>query len=217
MNPKARFLLPSFFTLLLILSPLGALAEAPEFIQTQADFEQGLRGDSDAVGRAYPGFQKLVKEYPDNPLYLAYLGANETLIARDSYAPWTKIRYLDRGLDHVDKALAMLEPQHDTQTERLSIISMETRLVALSTFMKVPSFANRFQDARDLFDESLEQAVFHKAPPEVRQRIYLQGADIAAEEKDTATEIKRLEKALSILPSGYYADHIRQRLASLKH
>jgi len=201
---------------MIILAPLRANADTPEFLKIQPVFEQGLRGDADAVLKAYPVLQKLVKQYPDNPLFLAYLGADETLQARDNWVPWTRIKFLDSGLDHVDKALAMITPEHDEQTERTSPISMETRLVALTTFIRVPSFSNRLQDAKDLFAESIEQDIFFKSPPEVRQRIYLQGAEIAKAEDDTANEIKYLKKALSIRPDGYYADQIRARLKELE-
>lgn len=206
-----KLLLGILFVLLIQTSP-AAKADAPEFIQIQAQFEQALRGDEEASKRAYEGFSKLVKEYPDNPLYLAYMGSNETLFARDGWIPWQRIKNLDKGLGHIDKALAMLGPEHDDQYERLSVISIETRLVALTTFLKVPDFSNRFQDAKDLFAETVEQAVFYKAPPEVRQRVYLQGADIAAKEKNTADEIKYLKKALSIRPDSDYARQIRTRL-----
>ena len=207
-----RSIIPLFAGLLLSLAVLPAQADAPGFIETQALFEQGLRGDSDASKKAYAGFRRLVRDHPDNPLYLAYLGANETLFARDDWRPWKRIQFLDRGLDHIDKALAMLGPEHDNQYERQSVISIETRLVALTTFLKVPSWSNRLQDARDLFAETLAQPVFAKAPPEVRQRIYLQGANIAARDGDKAGEIKYLKKALDARPDGYYADKIRQRL-----
>ncbi len=209
-----RLFLGALFSLFALFSlpATVALADAPEFIDAQANFEQGLRGDKDASKKAYEGFSKLVKEHPDNPLYLAYMGSNETIFARDDWLPWRQIKNLDKGLDHLDKALAMLGPEHDDQYERLSVISIETRLVALTTFINVPGFANRFQDAKDLFAETIEQTVFPKAPPEVRQRVYLQGADIAAKENNTADEIKYLKKALSVRPDGFYAEQIRKRL-----
>ncbi len=201
---------------LLILLPLIAAAEPPSFTDTQSTFEQGLRGDEEAVEKAYAGFRQLVTAQPDNPLYLAYLGAAETLIARDGWLPWKRIQYLDKGLDHIDKALTMLGPEHDDQYERLSVISIETRLVALTTFLKVPSFSNRFQDAKDLFAETVEQEVFPKAPPEVRQRIYLQGANIAQHEDDRARERKYLKQALDARPGdNYYARIVKQRLTAL--
>lgn len=204
-----------FFSLVSILIPLYASADTPEFLKVQPVFEQGLRGDAESVLKSYPVFQKLVKDHPDNPLFMAYLGATETLIARDKWTPWTRIKFLDSGLDHIDKALAMLIPEHDQQTERTSPISMETRLVAITTFVQVPSFSNRLQDAKDLFAESVVQDVFFESPPEVRQRIYLQGANIAQAEDNADDELKYLKKALSIRPDGYYANQIRTRLKEL--
>ncbi len=203
--------------LLMALAPWGAFADTPGFAETQALFEQGLRGDADAAEQSYPGLQKLVREHPDNPLFLAYLGANETLFARDRWMPWTRIKFLDSGLDKVDKALAMLGPEHDGQTERGSIVSLETRLVALSTYVAVPSFSNRLQDARDLLADTLEQPAFGKAPPEVRQRIYLQGANIARRDEDKAQELKYLKLALDARPGqSHYAEIVRKRLNELQ-
>ena len=203
-------------SLMVVLTPLGTSAETANFASIQAVFEQGLRGDAEAAETAYPGLQKLVKDHPDNPLFLAYLGADETLFARDGWVPWTRIKFLDSGLDKVDKALAMLGPEHDEQYERGSVISIETRLVALTTFLNVPPFSNRLQDAKDLFAETLEQPAFHNAAPEVRQRIYLQGAEIAKRDDDEALEKKYLKLALDARPGqSHYANIVRARLAEI--
>lgn len=212
MNTKPHIFWASILIVSSFFFPVFADVPKIKFIESQALFDQGLRGNREASKKAYRGFLALVKAHPDNPLYLAYLGSNETIFARDNWVPWTRIKYLDRGLDRVDKALAMLGPEHDNQYERQSVVSMETRLVALSTFVKVPPFANRLQDAKDLFAESLATPVFHKAAPEVKQRIYLQGADIAARGKNIANEMIYLKRALVFLPKGYHADLIRKRL-----
>ncbi len=200
-----------------LLSPVSAadkqsVAKQGGFTEAQAIFEKGLAGDEDSNEKAHKLFRQLVKQHPDNPLYLAYLGSTETIFARDGWLPWSRIKNMDKGLDHVDKALAMLTAEHDKQFERGSVISIETRLVALTTYLKVPDFANRLQDAKDLFAETIKQSVFPKAPAEVRQRIFLQGADIAKKEKRNTDELRYLKKALSIRAQGREADQIRQRL-----
>ena|GEM_PF-4995066 len=58
----------------------------------------------------------------------------------------------------------MLGPEHDEQYERGSVISIETRLVALTTFLKVSSFSNRLQDAKDLLAETLVQEAICNSP-----------------------------------------------------
>jgi len=58
--------------------------------------------------------------------------------------------------------------------------------------------------------------LFAIAPPEVRQRVFLQGAEIARREADTAQETRYLKLALDSRPGqSYYANLARQRLAEM--
>ncbi len=208
-------LVPVFTTLAFLSSPLFAESDLQlaAFEKAQQSFERNLAGDEGSGVEVLTQFQELVDNTPDHPLFLAYLGSGYTIKARDAWAPWTKMKSVDRGLDMIDKALNMLQPKHDEMLLRGSIVSMETRLVAISTFLKVPGFLNRTQAAKDLLQEALSDPLFEKAPPVVKGRLYLSAADAAKKDGNTGTERSLLQQAETLLPDGRFKTEVQSRLA----
>ena len=202
------------FTLTVYAQPATHLAAFETAYQL---FETNLAGDKDSNPSVIKQFTTLVQNHPEQPLFLAYLGSAYTLKARDAFAPWTRLSNVDRGLDMVDKALIMLEPEHDEMKLRGSVVSMETRLVAISTFLKVPGFLNRLQPAKDLLTETLADPVFNQAPAIVRGRIYLNAADAAKRDKDVDKERHLLTKAAEILPDSRFKTEAQSRLQALQN
>ena len=211
-------LLPLITALTLLSSPLYAETNGDQaaFDSAQRIFENNLAGDKDSNSAVIEKFEQLVNESPDQPLYLAYLGSAYTLKARDAFAPWTRLKYVEKGLAMIDKALIMLEPKHDEMRIRGSIVSMETRLVAISTFLKVPGFLHRLQPARDLIKETLASPAFAKAPPMVRGRIYLNAADAAKKAGNAAEAIALLKQAEALLPDSRFKQEAHSRLLNLQ-
>ncbi|NOY83635.1 MAG: hypothetical protein GXO96_02210 [Nitrospirae bacterium] len=191
----------------------GHATELQSFIDAQAIFEKSLAGDQNATQFAIEQFDHLAKNYPDQPLYSAYLGSAYTLKARDAWMPWTRLKYVEKGLELIDTALLNLRPKHDKMRLRDSIVSMETRLVALSTFLQVPSFLNRLQTAKDLLTETFDSSAFAQANPEVKGRIYLRAAELADKEGKTQIKGDYLQKALNELPEGRFRDKAEKDLA----
>ncbi len=201
-------------TLLLLATSVSAAdARLDAFAAARRAFERSLSGDTAATRLALERFQHLVDADPLHPLYLAYLGSSYTLKARDAWMPWTRIGNAEKGLQMIDKALAMLGPDHDEQGLRGSVVSTETRLVAVSTFSEMPRFLNRRQDAKDLLAETLAAPAFDKAPGEVRGRLWLRAAELAEREEDRDARVDYLQKALQVLPPGRFAVLARARLA----
>ncbi len=185
------------------------------FTDAQSVFEDSLSGNQDATKAAIKKFEALVQKDPAQPLYLAYLGSTYTLKARDAWMPWTRLSNVEKGLGLIDKALFMLKPVHDTTGLRGSIISTETRLVAISTFLQVPDFLNRLQAAKDVLNETLSTAVFEASAPIVKGRLYMWAAEIAKREEEIAKERDFMEKALAVLPKGPFREQATQQLKGL--
>src|SRR6185437_1180944 len=57
-------------------------------------------------------------------------------------------KWVNQGIDQIDHALALLGPQYDSQKLRGVPISLETRLVAIATYVPLPSLFNRMSVAR---------------------------------------------------------------------
>jgi len=185
------------------------------FIEAQALFEQSLRGDESVTDQAYEKFATLVGLHPEKPEFLVYWGSSQALQARDTWMPWTSLKLAEGGLIKIDKALSMLEIKHDQQKVRGSIISMEIRLVAISTFLKVPNFLNRFQPAKQLFTDTTQHSAFNKASDEVRSRIYFLGAKIACRQDNIIQERDYIMTGLSIHSQTYQAEQARIRLQDI--
>lgn len=175
-------------------------------------FDQSLAGDDSVTELALESFKTLSRTYPDNPLFLAYQGSCNTLVGRDAWMPWNKMDYTEKGLDMIGKALRMLKPKHDQETMRGAPISVETRLVAFSTFSGVPKFFHHFEKAKAVLKALFQSPAFGASPPALQAQVYWRAAKIARMENKRAKEIKYLRKILKIDPNGQFAQAARQRL-----
>ncbi len=152
------------------------------FIKAQAIFEQSLAGDNSVTEEAFEQFKQLSQNYPDNPLFLAYYGSSYTLLGRDAWMPWNKIGYTEKGLDIIGKALQMLQAKHDFETLRGAPISIETRLVAITTFLKVPKSFNHFEKAKAVLNEVWQSPAFATSPQSLKKLVYEQAAKLESKQ-----------------------------------
>jgi hypothetical protein len=101
-------------------------------------FQRAAAGEKSEVEPTIAAFEALARAEPRNPVYAAYLGSAISLKARAAWMPWNKMKYSEQGLDHIDRALETLKPDHDRQAMRGVPVSLETRFVAASTFINLP-------------------------------------------------------------------------------
>jgi hypothetical protein len=193
----------------------AGVADPAPFLAAQAEFERGLAGDGGANVRAHAQFQKLVEAEPANPLYLAYLGSTYTLLGRDAWAPWTRMRQTEKGLGLIDKALALLTAEHDQQTARGVPVSEEVRLSAAATFLAVPGFMNRTEAARLAIADALASPAFATTPGQVQARLLMQAALLARKDKKPGEEAEALKRSLAASSEGATAASARARLQEL--
>jgi len=152
------------------------------FIKAQALFQQSRDGDNSVTEEAFEQFKQLSRRYPDNPLFLAYYGSSYTLLGRDAWMPWNKIGYTEKGLDIIGKALRMLKPKHDFEKLRGAPISIETRLVAISTFSEVPKSFNHFEKAKAVLNEVWQSPGFATSPRLLKKLVYEQAAKLESKQ-----------------------------------
>jgi tetratricopeptide (TPR) repeat protein len=186
------------------------------FINAQAVFERSLAGDDSVTGVALNQFRILSMTYRDNPLFLAYQGACYTLMGRDAFWSWNKTGYANKGLNIIGKALRMLKPVHDFEKMRGVPISVETRLVAVSTFSEISKSFNHFEKAKAVLNDLFQSSAFNDSPVPLQARIYRRAAKIALKENKRDEEIKHLRKILEIDPKSEFAKMARKRLRKLK-
>jgi hypothetical protein len=211
---------------LVALRPLLSVATATEatsiapdqtaqFVQAALKFEQARAGSVSAVAPAQAAFKDLLSSDPSNPLFVAYYGSTFAMQARDGGLPWQKIRWVDQSIDQIDRALAMLGPQHDTQTLRGVPVSLETRLVAIATYVPLPSLFNRMSVARQQLARVLASPLFASASTELRGRFYYEDALIAHADGDTEHERRSLREVVKYAPPSLDMNDIRGQLAKL--
>ena len=186
------------------------------FNKAQATFERGLRGSESDNEAAAAQFKQLSAQEPGNPLFLAYYGSTQAIMARDAWLPWKKLRLGEQGLDLIDKALKRLKPEHDKMLMRKIPVGIETRLVALNTFFQVPDqFFHRYDSGKTLLAETMKNPAFAQSPPEIQARLYFQAAFVAKKEGKTADEVAQLKRVLELDPQGKDVDAARARLKEL--
>jgi len=73
--------------------------------------DKAVEGETEAIKKAEDCFKKALKLEPENPLVNVWLGSLLTVKARDAGFPLVKLRYLNQGINHMDKAVS-LEPSN---------------------------------------------------------------------------------------------------------
>lgn len=214
--------LKRFFVLLAVapLFALGATTAATDDSRlnaAEAQFDKALAGDSGATAESVRQFEVLAAaDGPRTVLYLAYLGAAQTLQGRDAWMPWTKMKATERGLATIDKALRQLAPRHDAELVRGSPVALLVRLIAARTFLAVPeTFFHRNDRGRQLLKEAIAHPGFNAAPNELRAAFHQQAAMAAGREGNIGAEAEQLRKALAAAGSGPVAEASRRRLKEI--
>jgi len=149
-------------------------------------------------------------------LPLAYYGSTFAIKAGYAYLPWRKLKLGETGLDLIDKALRTLGPQHDSQLARGVPLSIETRLVAINTFFKMPDqFFHRFDRGRSLLTQTMKSEVFAASPATIQARYWFQAAFAAQKEGRTQDEIANLRRVAALDPNSLDAPAAAKRLQEL--
>jgi hypothetical protein len=205
--------------------PVGASDDSPgdaanpgvtgRFLRAEQLFEQARADATVAVGPAQDAFKDLLQSDPANPLFVAYYGSTFAIQARDGGAPWQKIKWLNVGISNIDHALALLGPQYDAQKIRGVPIALETRLVAIATYIPLPSVFNRMTVARQQLVTAMASESFANASSELRGRFYYEDALIAHADGDAERERHSLREVVKDAPPTLNMNEVRDRLAKL--
>jgi len=185
------------------------------FVHAADLFERARAGANDALIPAQDAFRGLLQGDPNNPVYLAYYGSTFALRARDGGAPWQKIKWLNEGIGHIDRALTLLTAQYDGQQMRGVPVSLETRLVAIATYVPLPSLFNRMDVARQQLATAMSSPQFTGASSELRGRFYYEDALIARADGDSERERRSLREVLKDAPPSLNMIEVRSELAKL--
>jgi hypothetical protein len=188
---------------------------APTFEAAFATFSRAATGDEAAIDSAAQQFAALSAAEPGDPALLAYAGAATALRARATLLPWKKMAYADEGLARIDKALALIQPAHDTLLRRGTPASLEARFVAANTFLGMPAMFNRGARGARLLAEVTASPLFAAAPLPFRGTVWLRAGEAAAAEQRTADARRWFEQVIgSGAPQAAAAQARLKELAS---
>jgi len=120
---------------------------------------------------------------PANPVLMAYEGASVALKATTTWLPWKKMAYAEDGLALLDKALALVSPEHAAVLPNGPPAALEVRFVAANTFLAMPGFMNRGARGAKLLGDVMGSSLFVTSPLEFRGAVWLRAAKLATKDK----------------------------------
>jgi len=200
------------FIVLLAIFPAQADDIESELAQARNIFLQGVDGDKRAVRDAINRFRSLSLSHPDDPVYLAYLGASITLQGRDAPNGIEKQRLTEEGLDKIDRALKQLSDDNDVPFFR----RLDTLLVATNSFIYIPSFFNRYERGKQLLSEILEHPDFNGMAAGFKAAAYFTAALVARGDGDENEYHRFLDLTVKAEPDGRNARFASKMLEELR-
>ncbi|WP_018610682.1 hypothetical protein [Uliginosibacterium gangwonense] len=197
--------MPSRIALLFALCcalPLGMqqaqAVDETAFKAAVAHLQKARTTGGDEVEASVSAFEQLSRQEPTNPLFRAYLGSAQSLQGKQAWLPWNKLKYTENGLATIDKALQQLSPEQTRQLVRGVPVTLETRLVAASTFLALPDMFKRSQLGHQQLQQILADADLLTAPAGFRQAVVGLAVKTATADKQPASTIEQLQ----VLNSG---------------
>lgn len=136
-----------------------------------AQFQKAAKGDDSAIDDALAALTSLSAAHPGHPALKAYLGATVAMQGRAAWLPWRKMRHAEDGLAQIDKALSLLTPAHQSMLQRGVPVALETKFVAASTFLKLPSMFMRHERGQALLSEVMNSPQLSATPPEFKAAV----------------------------------------------
>jgi hypothetical protein len=164
---------------LLLATGIAAAADT-SFAEAQQIFMRAQQGQEKDVEPAIAAFEALARAEPRNPVYASYLGSALALKGRDALMPWTRMKYVEEGLDQLDRALAALKPEHDKALLRGVPMGIEAQLVAANTLLRIPDgIFHRRAQGRKLVADLLKNPALAAAPADFRAAVDKAAAEAA--------------------------------------
>ena len=164
-----------FVALLSLVLPVHANTIDNELMEARNIFLRGVDGDRQAVRKAEKRFRTLNARYPENSVFMAYLGASVTLKGRDAQNNLDKQRLTEEGLRRIERALSYLPDNNGEHSSEY----LDTLLVVADTFLYIPAFFNRYERGRHLLNEILGHHHFNKMAAGYKAATYFTAAVIA--------------------------------------
>ncbi|WP_375748317.1 hypothetical protein [Vibrio sp. HN007] len=181
-----RVILPSIVGLSVLLGGTSAAVAAipNNFI---AMYNQAAMGDTDKTEPVNQALSELVAREGATALNLVYLGSSETLLGRDAFLPWNKMKHVEKGIAQIDKGLSLLKSNQNEEELVMGLpYSYLAQANAAVVFTTLPSMFNQFDKGYELYLELLSQKDFQTYSPDATAWIYEYAIQAAKNADDTS-------------------------------
>ena len=169
--PAKRWLTWALLSSLALATSVQAGAD-PQVESAIQGFRTQGADDSVAISRSAEQLNQLVARHASDPRLLAYAGAATARLATTTMLPWKKMGFAEDGLAQIDKALALIRPEHDQLLDGAAPVALETRLVAANTFLALPGLFKRSARGEKLLGEVLQHPQLASSPAGFRSAVY---------------------------------------------
>lgn len=153
-------------TALFLTVPVAQAISEADYQRVSAPFSIAVKGG--AVSPALEAIEPAVNKEPTQPLLAAMQAALTAMKSRDVFLPWSKLKLAEEGCADMDRALGLIQAQHEKDMLGGVPIAMHARLIAASTFSQVPGFMNRGDEARRLIKGVANSPALASAAPAFR-------------------------------------------------
>lgn len=185
-----RMMKPRWLPLTLIISSIAyvgaSLATPSETIIAQ--YNQAANGDKDKVTEVYEQLTQNVASNGADGLSLVYLGSTQTLMGRDAWMPWNKMKHTEQGLATISKGLDLVAanptPIQEQQIRQGLPESLLAKAIAGATFTALPDMFNHFERGYDLYIELLDEPAFAAQGFDATSWIYIYAIKAAIRAED---------------------------------
>ncbi len=172
-----------------------ANATDPDFEALRAAYIASQDG-SQSLSSGIEDVDRFLESHPNHPAAVTYKGSLKTMMARDSFFPWTKLANLKEGLDLIDEAVEQVD--NAEPTDGFSIRT-EVLMVSGITNAGIPKMFGRRSVAQQNFLAILKSPDSDRLVDFQKTTIYAWMAVLTADSGPEESE-DYLRKARAIMP-----------------
>ena len=115
---------------------------------------------------------------------LFFFGSTGTLVGRDSWWPWNKLRYTENGLARIEKSLIMLGDKSLPNVFGYIPMDIYMKASAAVTYTQVPRFFGYFDKGSELFDKLQDDARFQAIPLPAKTWVHYYATQAALDDEN---------------------------------
>lgn len=135
--------------------------------------------NDDYTERAELLFEEILKEKRDHAEAMTMYGSLKTIMGRDAFLPWNKMKYVEQGCDKMDKAV------------QLAPDNLNIRITRALNNINLPSFFNRITYCLEDFEFIQKHPAFSHFNPGIKLQIFYYSAK-AFETNEQVQEAKEM-------------------------